>query len=145
MLKINDIFNETIQKVLFPFQLEKLTKEIDSFVQLNKQALTYHFDVCPKCGAKHPHLTKGGFSNSGKQMLRCHECNQRFVIDHGQLTYYSHQSQDKWNDLILKTQNGQSIIATAKDINVSESTAFRMRHKYLHMLEKSVPPICSIE
>jgi transposase-like protein len=52
----------------------------------------------------HPRLTKAGFTAAGKQMLRCHECGKRFVIDHGELTYYSHQSQAKWDDLILDTE-----------------------------------------
>ena len=51
---------------------------------------TYHFEYCPKCGCYHPRLVKSGFTNSGKQMLRCKECEKRFVVDRGQLTFYSH-------------------------------------------------------
>lgn len=51
---------------------------------------TNHFEYCPKRGCYHPHLVKSGFANSGKQMLRCKECGKRFVIDHDQLTFYSH-------------------------------------------------------
>ena len=76
-------------------------------------------------------------------MLRCHECGKRFVIDHGELTYYSHQSQTKWDDLILETQNGNSMKETAVKINVHETTAFRMSHKYLHSLEQTVYPLCT--
>lgn len=59
---------------------------------------TYHFEYCPKCGCYHPRLVKSGFAKSGKQMLRCKECGKRFVIDHDQLTFYSHQDQSKWNE-----------------------------------------------
>lgn len=55
---------------------------------------TYHFEYWPKRGYYHPRLVKSlvksGFTNSGKQMLRCKECEKRFVIDHDQLTFYSH-------------------------------------------------------
>ena len=52
---------------------------------------TYHFEYCPKCGCYHPRLVYPGFANSDKQMLHCKECGKRFVIDYGQLTFYSHQ------------------------------------------------------
>lgn len=70
---------------------------------------TYYFEYCPKRGCYHPRLVKSGFANSDKQMLRCKECGKRFVIDHGQLTFYSHQDQSKWN----------------------EHNVFNMRHKLL--------------
>ena len=78
-------------------------------------------------------------------MLKCNACNKRFVCDHGQLIFYSHQSQAKWNDLIIQTQNGNSILETAAKINVNESTAFRMRHKYLHFIEVMEYPIHAYE
>ena len=61
---------------------------------------------------------KSGFSNSGKQLIRCKCCNKRFVFDHGQLTFYSHQSSSKWNDFIALTIKGESIINTAIAIGV---------------------------
>lgn len=51
----------------------------------NKEVEQYHFEVCPKCGKLHPHLVKGGFSNSRKQMLQFKDCGKRFVVDHGHL------------------------------------------------------------
>lgn len=79
--------------------------------------------------------------NLPKQMLKCTSCHKRFVCDHGQLTYYSHQPQSKWNDLIIETQKGNSLLHTAAKINVHESTVFRMRHKYLHFIEDMESPI----
>lgn len=45
-------------------------------------------------------------------MLRCKECKKRFVVDRGQLTFYSHHDQSKWNELILDTLNGVLTIET---------------------------------
>lgn len=123
--------------------MEKITRQVNDYILSNKESEEYSFEVCPKCGAIHPRLTKAGYTAAGKQMLRCHECNKRFDIDHGQLTYYSHQSQAKWDDLILETQQGNSMKETACIIDVHETTAFRMRHKYLHSLEQAVCPICT--
>ena len=50
----------------------------------------YHFEYCPECGCYYPRLVKSGFANFGKQMLRCKECGKRFVVERGQLTFYSH-------------------------------------------------------
>lgn len=77
-------------------------------------------------------------------MFRCLECNKRFVVDHGQLTYYSHQSQYKWNDLIIDTIAGKSLLSTAAKLDVDEKTVFRMRHKFLRFLEEEQYPICII-
>lgn len=62
---------------------------------------TYHFEYSPKCECYHLRLVKSGFANSDKQMLRCKECGKRFVIDHGQLTFYSHKDQSKCNERIF--------------------------------------------
>lgn len=64
--------------------------------------------------------------------------NKRFVADHGQLTFYSHQSQDKWNEVIADMMEGNvSIEKTAAKMDVNPVTAFRMRHKLLHALSTS--------
>ena len=143
MTRTSKYLNQDTIAALQSFQIEKIDREITDYLDTNNKMNTYHFEYCPKCGCYHPHLIKSGFANSGKQMLRCHECNKRFVMDHGELTYYSHQSQAKWDDLILETQNGNSMKETAVKINVHETTAFRMRHKYLHSLEQTVYPLCT--
>ena len=62
-------------------------------------------------------------------MLRCKECGKRFVVERSQLTFYSHQDQSKWNELILDTLNGVFLKEIASIINVSERNVFIMRHK----------------
>ena len=62
-------------------------------------------------------------------MLRCKECGKRFVVERGQLTFYTHQDQSKWNELILDTLNGVFLKEIASIINVSERNVFIMRHK----------------
>ena len=62
-------------------------------------------------------------------MLRCKECGKSFFVERGQLTFYSHQDQSKWNELILDTLNGVFLKEIASIINVSERNVFIMRHK----------------
>ena len=62
-------------------------------------------------------------------MLRCKECGKRFVVERGQLTFYAHQDQSKWNELILDKLNGVFLKEIASIINVSERNVFIMRHK----------------
>lgn len=54
-----------------------------------------------------------------------------FCCDRGQLTFYSHQDQSKWNELIMDTLNGVSLKETAAKINVNERNVFNMHHKLL--------------
>ena len=66
-----------------------------------------------------------------------------FVVDRGQLTFYSHQDQSKWNELILDTLNGVSLKETVAKINVNERNVFNMRHKLLVSLGTEERPIHS--
>ena len=76
-------------------------------------------------------------------MLRCKECGKRFVVERGQLTFYSHQDQSKWNELILDTLNGVFLKEIASIINVSERNVFIMRHKLKVSLGTEERPIHS--
>lgn len=131
--------NSLLEGHLDDYQIEKVNEVIRDFQDINEAAQTIAFSVCPKCGKINPVITKAGRANGGKgkQMYRCHSCNKRFVFDHGQLTYYSHQSQAKWNTVIEDAVARVGMRKTAKKINVSEPTAFRMRHKLLHALESA--------
>ena len=66
-----------------------------------------------------------------------------FCCDRGQLTFYSHRDQSKWNELILDTLNGVSLKETAAKINVNERNVFNMRHKLLVSLGTEERPIHS--
>ena len=89
----------------------------------------FHFEYCPQRGQHHPVLVKAGKTKASKQMLKCNTCKKRFVGDHGKLTYYLHQHQSKWNDLIIETENGNSLLHTAAKIDVRAFTSFHMQHK----------------
>lgn len=142
-MKEHNILHPEILNQLYEYQIQNICAQVEDYLEINKVSDTYHFNVCPKCGIPHPNLRKNGRANSGKQLLQCKHCGKRFVVDHGQLTYYSHQSQDKWNTLINDTLDGVSLKESAKKLKVHECTVFHMRHKFLHELQEMVVPICS--
>lgn len=122
----SDFLVPSIDEKLCAYQKDRISQMIRDYLEINQQMDHFHFEYCPKCGQHHPVLVKAGKTKAGKQMLKCNSCKKRFVCDHGQLTYYSHQPQSKWNDLIIETQNGNSQLHTAAKIDVHESTAFRI-------------------
>lgn len=127
-----------LYSTLYPYQKEKLLSELDEFQTLNESSHSYMVKVCPKCGSPDPQWTKSGLANSGKQMMLCHSCHHRTVVDHGQLTYYSHQDRSKWDQLIEDTFQQVSEENTAEKLSISTYTVWRMRMKLLHALEKLV-------
>lgn len=123
-------------KSLPEYAQKRVRSLINDLCTANEESQNYCIHVCPKCGAVEPGFIKGGFSNSGKQMLRCPVCKKRFVIDRGQLTYYSHQSEAKWDQLIEDTFAQISIEDTAEKLEISTYTVWRMRMKLLHAFEQ---------
>lgn len=97
---MNAIELQNVYESLYPYQQEVIQRKMKDYVDLNHSSSDYEIAVCPKCGAAHPKWIRGGRSHSGKQMIRCPACRKRIVVDHGQLTYYSHQDQSKWDELI---------------------------------------------
>ena len=93
----------SIYSTLYPYQKEKLLSDLENCMILDNASRSYSIKVCPKCGSKTPNWTRGGRANSGKQMLVCHSCNHRTVVDYGQLMYYSQQDRSKWDQLIKDT------------------------------------------
>lgn len=122
---------------LYQYQKDTINHKILEYLEQNKNSRSYCISSCPKCGSKNPRFTLAGKAHggTGKQMVRCHDCNKRTVIDYGQLTYYSHQDSSKWDQLIEDTFTQVSIENTAGKLNISTYTVWRMRMKLLHASE----------
>lgn len=133
--RTSDVLKDTIADELYDYQIDKVEMMVRDMQELNKASCISYPSCCPKCGSESPRWIKGGFSGSGKQMLRCSDCNARSTVDHGQLTWYSHQDESKWNTVIEDTFDEKPLVQTAADINVNPKTAFRMRHKLLVFME----------
>ncbi|MBR2812394.1 MAG: IS1595 family transposase, partial [Solobacterium sp.] len=88
---------------------------------------------------KNPQFIKGGTTRAGKQMLRCCEYGRRFVHDTGSLTFYSHQDSSRWSSFIKSTFEGKSMKTCAEELEVTQKTAFRMRHKLMFFIGEAIP------
>lgn len=73
MTRTSKYLNQDTIAALQAFQIEKVDCEITDYLDTTSKMVTYHFEYCPKFGCYHPRLVKSGFTNSGKQMLRCKE------------------------------------------------------------------------
>ena len=78
---VENLLPKDLLELLQPFQVNQIKNMIASFLVMNFFVHEYVFEYCPKCGVHHPVLIKADKANSGKQMY--------------QLTYYSHQSEQK--------------------------------------------------
>ena len=58
-----------------------------------------------------------------------------FVWDVNKLTYNSKVTRDKWNVVISDSLSLVSLLKTASKVDLSDKTIFRMRHKFLLVLE----------
>lgn len=136
-----DVIMEELELISYYNNLDeyaknKIDKQLIDLTNAKIDSKNYCIKVCPKCGKVNPGFIKGGYANSGKPMLKCCSCHKRFVIDHGQLTYYSHQDESLWDQLIIDTFSQAPIIKSASNMEISPSTVWRMRMKLLHMIEK---------
>lgn len=116
------------------FAQEKIDRQIIDLVTAKNESRNYCIKVCPKCGAS-AGFVKNSITRNGKQMYRCCDCHKRFTADHRQLTFYSHQDESKWDQLIMDTFKQVPIEQTAATLNIRTYTVWRMRMKLLHMLE----------
>jgi transposase-like protein len=87
---------------------------------------------CPHC--KESNVTKFGVKR-GRQRYRCKECRKTFVETTNTTMYHSHSGEAVWRQVIKDTVEGVPLNDTAASVKVSNSTAFRMRHKVLLSLE----------
>ncbi|MBD9215939.1 MAG: hypothetical protein EGQ23_02960 [Solobacterium sp.] len=131
MTRTSKYLNQDTITALQSFQIEKIDRETNEFLDTNNKMNTYHFEYRLRYRCYHPRLVKSDFANSGKQMLRCKECGKHLVVGRGQLSFYSHQDQSKWIELILDTLNGVSLKETVAKSNMNERNLFNMCHKLL--------------
>ena len=55
-----EFMTENVVSSLYPYQIENIERQIIDYQSLNLAEKKTDFDMCPKCGAVHPRLIKGG-------------------------------------------------------------------------------------
>ena len=88
--------------------------------------------VCPHCGSvseKHYRLTKDG---KFEGLYKCKDCRERFTVTVGTMFENSHVPLRKWFlalYMFLSHKKGISSVQLAKDINVTQKTAWFMLNR----------------
>lgn len=121
---------------LTEYQRKQIAAQLQEYLQLNHELQDTTPQVCPRCG-QHGAFIKKGFSGN-KQRYQCKCCGKEFTYDALQLTYWSHQSSDKWVTLIEDTISLEPLKKVEEDLCVSHPTAQNMRHKLLVFLNESM-------
>lgn len=98
--------------------------------------------VCPHCGSqsegekwRHYKLKSGGKFNG---LYKCRDCRERFTVRVGTIFESSHVSLENWFYAIyvfLSHKKGISSVQLAKDIGVTQKTAWFMLHRIRHNIE----------
>ncbi|HZJ86820.1 MAG TPA: IS1595 family transposase [Erysipelothrix sp.] len=133
-MKRNEVLTIVEELKLTEYQTEMLVRHILDILNLNKDAENTYPESCPNCFSKEHTFIKKGV-NTGKQRYQCKGCMSVFVWDVNKLTYNSKVSMDKWHILIHDTLCLLPLLKTSANLNLSENTVFRMRHKFLLVLE----------
>jgi transposase-like protein len=141
---------EELVPLLEDYQIERINDLVSDFIRTNSEFDTHVIEFCPKCGASHPKLIKGGKAGSGKQMLQCVNCRGRFVYDTGSLTFYSHQPLSKWTRFIEMTIDKATLCACAAELRIHKTTAFRMRQKLMAFIrtiqqDNTISGLCELD
>jgi len=90
---------------------------------------------CVACGAQR--LYRHGYDR-GLQRYRCRECGKTFnPLTGTPLARLRHRA--KWLDYLDKMLEATSVRASAKAVDVHRNTAFRWRHRFLHLAKDDRP------
>lgn len=118
------------------YQVNQIASQVQAYLQLNRELQDTTPKVCPFCKEHGPFIKKG--YSGRKQRYQCKSCGKKFTYDALQLTYWSHQTPDKWATLIEDTIALQSLKKVEEDLGVSHPTAQNMRHKLLVFLSENM-------
>ena len=88
--------------------------------------------VCPYCGKTH--VVRNG-KKHGKQRFLCKDCNRTFVETTNTIMYNSHKPGDVWARMIQDTLAGEALSHSEKELGISHTCAFNMRHKILMAMQ----------
>ena len=116
-------------------QKERISRSMKDMIMMNEDLRSEKPEVCPVCGAVHPHMRRRGM-HGGKMRWSCCECGHRFTYDSHTITSNLKISKDVFMEICIDTLNLVPIKVTAARLNVSVHCVFNNRHKFLCLLEQ---------
>ena len=92
-------------------------------------------NICPFCGGRH--ISKWGFMPDRiTRRYRCNDCKKTFSRTTNSVIAHTHKDTGIWEEFILLTLKGTSLVSCAKRLGISKNTALTWRHKILAALAK---------
>jgi len=121
---------------LKPYQQKTVERFLDNFSMingLNLVSISSEGMVCRNCGANN--FVKNGTINE-VQRYQCRDCKSTQFHD-ANTPLYNLKLKEKWTDFVfimLDDQHSKTGESISKELDISPSTAFRWRHKFLSSL-----------
>lgn len=128
---------------IIQFLKQMTMEELRSTYKSVDNMMAYHDDTVPECPYCHAKKFVRNGHKHGKQAYLCRCCGKSFVSTTGTLEYRSHLSKSDWAKAIDSTLKGDSLVSLCEELDISEPTAFRMRHKILRALEIDADGPCA--
>jgi len=134
-------FRKWLQRVaqLTRRQREQLLEALRPAVDLDRACTTIeaarHSLCCPDCGGRRLH--RHGYDR-GLQRYRCCACKRTFnALSGTPLARLRHR--ERWLGYLDGMLDGKSVRASAEALGVHRNTAFRWRHRFLHLAKHDRP------
>ena len=129
------------------YQQKKLIEFLNKFLTINiidTDSISGKNLVCCSCGSSY--FVKNGTHTRRKeekksQRYLCKKCGSTQFRDKN-TSLYNLKKKNKWVDfvyLMLESDKPMSTVSISESLEISESTAFRWRHKFLSSLNKVFP------
>lgn len=87
---------------------------------------------CPHCGSTH--IVKNGKTKNRKQKYLCRDCNQSFSDTNNTILYHTRKPYQIWYNYLKCLLQKMTLSDTAKEVGISQTSAFVWRHKLLETL-----------
>ena len=117
-------------------QKERIWREVDDLLVMNRQLTEEKPDICPKCGQRHKMVSRGYQRGNGKHRYTCTGCGKTMTYDACTIMSNLKISKDQFIEICRDTLNLVSIVETASRLDLSVTTVHLNRHKFLSVLEE---------
>lgn len=117
-------------------QRERIRREIDDFIAMNKELSDQKPERCPKCRSKYKLIGHGKQISNQKPRFTCADCGHTFTYDSGTIFSNLKISKDEFIEICMDTLNLVPIKETAARLDRSVPTVHMNRHKFLAVLEE---------
>ena len=124
--------------------LEELLEKVMNILEIKNNSSSSHHSIIadhkemvyPHCGFLH--ILKNGKTKEGSQKYICKDCHKSLSSTTNTFLFSSNKGYEKWKNFIRCEFLNLTLIETAEEVGISQTTAFFWRHKLYNAIEKYV-------